>query len=170
VKLTAQQKVAIGLLAVAVGALIVDRLYFTPASAAGQEPVRAALPSAVAVARASISNAAVAEAPLGLISDELKSIEPPAIGDIPDAFQPSHSWLASQQPLTAAPVDHSSADFLAAHKLSGVLESTTGGVAIVDGQVLRVGQNLGDFRLRAVGSRWAEFTKDGNSVRLVMAP
>ncbi len=169
-KLTNRQKAAFALLAVAVAALVVDRLYFTPASAAAQSPLARAVASAAPVVRVPSAVGSMAAPTLGLISDQLKSITTPDLSDLPDAFEPSHSWVASQQPTAAAPTDHSAADFVATHKLSAVLESENGGVAIVDGQLLRVGQRLGEFALTAVGSRWAEFTKNGTSVRLTMAP
>jgi hypothetical protein len=176
-KLTVKQAVYGGLLAIAVVALVIDRIFFAEPSKAQAAPE---LPTAPTPAPA-ISLAPIAEPIDGLISDHLKSIPFIDLKLMPDAFAPSKAWLAAIQPppppppvLPPAPppdtTDHRAIAFAAAHKLSAVLKSHNGGVAIVDGEMVSVGQTVDGYILTAVDSTSAHFASGSSVVDLTMDP
>jgi hypothetical protein len=98
-----------------------------------------------------------------------------------DAFRPSDAWVVASQPKPAAPaptakraaearavpkVDHA-ALFLRRHKLSAVMANQgRGGLAIVDGKMLTLGQTFDGFKLTHVGTADATFTGKGTKVTL----
>ena len=97
-----------------------------------------------------------------------------------DAFRPSDAWVIASQPKPAASaatakraparavpkVDHA-ALFLRRHKLSAVMaKQDRGGMAIVDGKMLALGQTFDGFKLTHVGTADATFTGKGTRVTL----
>jgi hypothetical protein len=163
------------LLAIALIALVIDRLYFSEPSKAQASPE---LPVAPQPAPA-VSLAPIAEPADGLISDHLKSIPPVDLQVRPDAFAPSKAWLAAIQPPPVPPpalppppppdkIDHRAVNFVAAHKLSAVLKSHNGGAAIVDGEMVCVGQTLDGYTLTSIQSGSARFTSGSSVVDLTM--
>jgi hypothetical protein len=178
-KLSKKQTVYSGLLAVAVVALAIDRIFYSEPATAQASPVATqaqAAPALPSPEKTSTPEPAITvTAPSdGLISDHLKLMPMVDLKAMPDAFAPSKAWtLASRPPpLPSAPVekiDHSAADFAAAHTLSAVLASHNGGAAIVNGEMLRVGQILDGFTLISVKSNTARFTNGTSIVDLTMA-
>ena len=169
-----------GSLAVAVTALVVNKLFFSQPSSAQASLVSQAEPTPPAVNKPEAAPAAppLPEPSEGLISDHLKTVPEVDLTKTGDAFSPSKAWMLFVRPppppSPAAPppevkVDHTGADFIAAHKLSGVLESHNGGAAIVDGEMLLVGQTLDGFTLTAVQSATARFTNGTIVVELKIA-
>lgn len=172
--------IVFGSLAVAVTALVVDKLYFSEPSSAQASLVSQAEPTPPAVNKPEAAPVAppLPEPGEGLISDHLKTVPEIDLAKTGDAFSPSKAWMlfVRPPPPPAAPppppevkVDHTGPDFVAAHKLTGVLESHNGGAVIVDGEMLRVGQTLDGFTLTAVQSTTARFTNGTIVVELTIA-
>ena len=180
-KLSRKQIVYGGLLAVAVVALGVDKIFFSAPSSA-QGSLTPATP--LAMPTESKPEPAAVAPPLpgpgeGLISDHLKTVPEVDLTKTGDAFSPSKAWMLFVRPplppcrlrrhhwrlrsITPA------LDFIAAHKLTGVLESHNGGAAIVDGEMLLIGQTLDGFTLTAVQSTTARFTNGTIVVELTIA-
>jgi hypothetical protein len=79
-----------------------------------------------------------------------------------DAFAPPESWLVLPKPAEApavavAPADDPAEKFAREHKLTSVLLTGSGGIAIVNGKVLRVGQEVDRFRLLRLEPGYAVF-------------
>jgi hypothetical protein len=100
-----------------------------------------------------------------------------------DAFRPSEAWLAASRPPDAAKpavaagdntpaaervvpkVDYGSL-FRTKHTLTAVMTRQRGGMAIVDGKTVRVGQTIDGFRLTHVGINEATFEGKETQVTL----
>lgn len=174
-KLSMKQAVYGALLAIAGVAFVIDRIYFAEPAKAQAAPE---LPVAPAPTPA-VSLAPIAEPSDGLISDHLKSLPSIDLKLMPDAFAPSKAWLSAIQPppatlpsLPPAPppdtTDHRAIAFAAAHKLSAVLKSHNGGAAIVDGEMIQVGQMLDGYTLTSIQSGSVRFTSGDSVVDLTM--
>ncbi len=86
------------------------------------------------------------------------------IRSLRDAFISPQSVATS----AADSVDESATEkFVAAHQLQGVLRSTKGHAAIVDGRIVRVGQAIDGFSLKRVDRRSATFMQ--GDLRVVLA-
>jgi hypothetical protein len=90
---------------------------------------------------------------LPVISERLKAL---ATGEdldparVREAFAPSDEWLAVlSAPKVAAPLPQADlpAEFTRKHKLTSVLLAGSAGCAVVDGKIVRIGQELDGFRL-----------------------
>jgi hypothetical protein len=168
VKLTGERKVYAAILGLGLLGLVVDRAVLQPQHA----------------------SAASADAPLGdpLVGKEglspkpkarpAASVEAPSLsarfrgaatktlaGDerVIDAFNPnageSRDDTVSSQP--------SDADlFKQSHKLTAIVTTENGGVAIVDGKTIGVGQKVGEFTLVKLDDAGAHFGRDGTPVLL----
>jgi hypothetical protein len=95
--------------------------------------------------------------------------DPAAVRDI---FAPSSSWAAWSRQTAApatAPAGTAASEFKRAHHLSAVVITPSGRAsAVIDGQLLRVGQSVGGCRLVAVGSGSADLiTPDGEQFRII---
>lgn len=169
-KLSGKQKMYGVVLAVGAAALIVDRMYFTPASTdAGL------IPAATAVDGASLTNPGVAvtgaQASGEPVAEQLKQAAGGGLSDLPDAFAMPAAWakeagvegLGSASEVTAM-------QFCGVHKLTAILHSGAMATVIVDGRLLRLGQCIDGFTLARVGSRWARFERSDVAVDLTMAP
>jgi hypothetical protein len=177
-KLTRSQKASFAVLAVAVGAFVVDRTFFSPATADAAAPARSAVAEVVAGGISKIENAVTADVSAsveGLISAKLKSIPGVNVNQVRDAFAPSAKWMDAHRPpppaMTASPERSSgAAEFVNAHKLTAVMagRAGAGGDALVDGKVIHVGGKIGDWRLVSLTSRSAVFTADNARATLLL--
>ena len=169
--LTKQRKVFGAVLVLALGALGADRFIFTP-----NEPEAPPAPAATTAAPhpikkivASGDTAQAQEARLAGLAAlakrmrDMAEVERLDVGDTKDAFVPAAAWVgqmktdtASAAQAAAQPLDPASA-FREHHHLVAVLKSSHGGVAILDGKTVRVGQRVDTFRLVSVGDRTALF-------------
>jgi hypothetical protein len=175
-KLTRSQKISMGVLGVAVLAFIGDRIFFEPNEAGAAQlaqpaPADAAKPDSTAAAPA-LAPPATGPSEL-LISEKLKSIRGVDVTRVRDALQPSQKWVDAQRPpavVAARQERNLVAEFVAAHRLSAVMASPTGqgGDAIVDGQPIRVGQRVGDWRLIGVTTRSATFLSGAGNLRATL--
>lgn len=80
-----------------------------------------------------------------------------AEGDDRDAFAPGGAWLA--QDTAPNPVAQTVASFEAGHRMTSVLLSAANPGAIVNGEFVRVGGEIGGFTLLRVSDREAVFQR-----------
>jgi len=178
-------------LGVALVALVVDRLVLAP-SATGPQPAAAAEsppgPAAAApqpsagpealTAAAETDPASTSDGPASLASRleaaaERFSLDPERLRD---GFTPASSWLAeltepppseaaeaAPEPETPSPAEA----FRKGHALTAVIMTRSGGSAVVNGRVVRMGQAVDGFTLLRLTRRSAVFaSKDGKEVEL----
>jgi len=177
-----QRKVIVGLLAAALSALAVDRVFLgsgatAPETAAASGSIIVgdggddanANASAESSARASLrpSLAQVAERLNQLAAD--RALDPTKMRD---GFAPSEKWIAPKVTIKpAARADAPSVTpaeaFAREHKLLGVvLDQTTGGAAILTGRRVPLGRSVDGFELVRLTIRSAVFERDGIEVEL----
>ncbi|MBM4018486.1 MAG: hypothetical protein FJ288_09205 [Planctomycetes bacterium] len=167
VAVTTSRKICLGALALVLVGLAVDRLLVSsetlqPARAAASplpSPVLAAAkaaPGAPAAATGSFASPQPAR-----MAERLKALaagpdhDPAAIRE---AFAPSDAWLA----LLTAPKEKDikvdlAAEFARRHRLTSLLLAGPAGCAVVDGKVLRIGQQIDGFRLVGLAPDGAMF-------------
>jgi hypothetical protein len=178
-KLTRSQKIVLAVLAVAITALVVDRL-FLASSATGPRQARASsadaapappeadpvqAPEAAAAAEAATRFAERLEA-----AAERFELDPAAMRD---GFTLEAAWreeLAGPpepvQQAEAEPQPSPADQFAGAHTLTSVVLTTKGGSAVVDGRVVPLGHDLDGFTLVRLTQNTAVFEADGEEVEL----
>jgi hypothetical protein len=164
----------VGVLGVASVAFIVDRLFLgTPETAeakpAAQTP-KAARPTAAS--KKPQGQPVVVDPSLAWLE---KLAEP---GTERDVFAPSPEWLARSKAEAAeaaaaaerekGPQPGSPRAFEEAHKLQATTVMGQGGLAVVDGQCLSVGETLDGFRLARVEAGQVEFRRGADRVTLTL--
>jgi hypothetical protein len=150
-KITNEQKIYVAVLGVAVAALLIDHAYSGPHSASAAPSALSAHTAVQPEPMIPVESPSLNE---GMIASKLKAIPPFDLNQICDAFSPSKIWADSVQPQSARPDQ-----FETSHKLSAVLSSHNGGGAIVNGELVRVGETVDGFKLMGVGARSAVFSK-----------
>jgi hypothetical protein len=154
-KLSKTKMVWLGALGLAVAALLLDRLAMGPGAmpkSASAEAVPSAVPAHKS-ADAAVPAAHATPAASLRLADRLKALATADLDPIHarDAFATPESWLAQPKPVEApaavAPTADPAEKFVREHKLTSVLLASDGGVAIVNGKVLRVGQEVDRFTL-----------------------
>lgn len=165
--LTKQQKAFATVAVLAALALAADRLFFAPAmvtadtsefaiDASGDESSEsnAAAQSATGPARASTL--------IAQRLDQIAQLESFDSAHVSDAFWPA--WYIAPEPEQlpameeAAPTGPSPAErFQQQHRLTAVMGTGQTGYAVVDGQMLRLGQKIDGFTLTAISERSAIF-------------
>ncbi|MFO8012812.1 MAG: hypothetical protein R6X20_05835 [Phycisphaerae bacterium] len=180
--LTRSRKIILAVLAVAVVALVVDRLVLAP-PASGPKHARAApTPSpadTAAKTRATPSPAAATPSETvgrPALAERLEAtaerfqLDPETLRD---GFVPSQAWLvdlvepAPEAAPEAVETQASPAEqFAEQHTLTSVILTTGGGSAVIDGKVVPVGQVLDGFRLTRLTRSSAVFEADGEEVEL----
>lgn len=163
-QLSKQHKIYAAILGLAVAALAADQFVMAPppaeeVAAAPVTPQRTerkpAAPStmpAVASAPAEAGNAAIAQ--------RLKTVaaQQGAPTTAADAFTPSTSWVhvpEKKQEAAVSPDIELAKQFLRQHRLTAVMKSGGGGIAVIDGKPYKPGQQIDGFRLASVGERSA---------------
>ena len=155
-ELSRERKIFIGIFATALAALGIDRGLLGPSEAS-------AAPSVVAQpAVAPMTQAGVGAAPTGNIGNTLAlfaerlqglgdgfEIDPVLEGD---AFKVPAAWLEVEEPETAraAPKTPEGPPSL---RLTSVMPTQRGGIAVLEGKTYRQGETIGDFVLEAVEPR-----------------
>jgi hypothetical protein len=174
-KLTKSKIAMLALLGVAVVGLLVDRVFLTSsttapqaANASNREPALP-VPLTVVTPTMSVSSTSTAHIAARLRhAGEKTSMDPAALKD---AFVPAESWLAKPEQgtpvaLTTTPVVDSGDRFVRDHKLTSVLIDAGGGIAVVNGKVLRVGQEIDGYRLVRLAPGTAEFESGPGGSRI----
>jgi hypothetical protein len=95
-----------------------------------------------------------------------------------DVFAPSRSWLNAQKKKEAAEKEEREAEkgpkpgspeaFVAAHQLQATTVMAGGGLAVVDGECLSIGDTLDGFRLVRVAAGEVEFQHDQDRAILTL--
>lgn len=170
-KLSKKQRVSVCVLALAVAALVADRVFLrsdeAPPAEAGAAPV-AGLDELTGTSPS--RSPAVEGRSLAARLRELSASADPSSGDVRDAFRLSQAWLAylsPPKPATAAP-ESKPKPGRPVHRLTAVILDKDGGRAIVDGKYLRVGQELDGMKLISVSERSAVVESRGTRVELTL--
>ena len=171
-KVTGKHKVYAALLAAGVIALFIDRASTgtSPADAAVAETAQvasapAAVPAPVAVPETRLASASSLAASLrAMMSGE--KMNPEAASD---AFVPPRSWAPLVQaapvpPTIKPPVE----DFTKTHVLSALVQSSKGGMAVINGSMTKIGQTVDGYKLTSLSQNYAVFQNGANSVKLQM--
>ena len=163
--------VVVGLLAIAGVGLIADRTVFR-AEACAAEPVGTEPPS-LAAAGAGMVQTAVA----GMIRDQFRAAFKPGLADRAGEldFGPAAEWMTRQapamppSPAEGTPLVQRPAQEAGLPMLTLVMPTRSGGVAVIDGVRLGVGQSHpSGFKLLSVGDRTATILRNGRAVELSM--
>ena len=177
-KLTKSQKVYVAVLAAAVAAFLVDRVFL----GGPVDEASAAEPGSAAV-EAPALNAAPAEAPSGpSIAARLAELQHTHAVDprhMREAFLPSAAWSRrlrppaspsnSQRPTTPTNTTSRIDQFVASHRLKSILHLDDGGVALVDDKVVPIGGTLDGFKLLELTEDAAIFDLQGQRAELRLA-
>lgn len=104
----------------------------------------------------------------GCLARLAREEDPLAPEDRRDPFCPPPRWLPQDESLqlVQGPGLEKARAFVAAHKLRAVMLDTAGCCAIVDDELLRIGQVLDGFELVSVTKHSAVLTSDGARVTL----
>jgi len=159
--------VLIGVLALAVGAVIIDKAYLGPATGPASamasdvqpvdetpltEPPAASTPPARQETKVSMS-----------LADRLRKLAAQVQPDgTPDAFCPSQAWLeqATEKVQQEAPPNLAQV-FAQTHELQSVIIIADEARAVVNDRYMAIGQSIDGFELKSVTPRWAVFESDG---------
>ncbi len=172
--MTTQRKVYVGVLGLALAALVLDRALL----GGGGSPQSAAASSALSDSVApSTTNAVVVPASVVEAAGNVEfntawrqlsiRVNALAVADVThDAFRPGDSWISEAE---TAPAALPAEQFAQTHRLDAVMmaDDVLGqGYALVDGAPIQVGGILEGFELIEVGSNWARFEASGYVVEL----
>jgi hypothetical protein len=174
-KLSKERKIFIGLLVLAGGGALADRVFVgsdlsTPQSVYAGDPETEATPvaSGVSFTPFEISN----DTPL--LADRLAAAaRAHRVGsdNIQDAFAPSETWI-SRQPTstrnTSLSREDTIAQFTSSHKLMAVITNGGSDYAVIDGHPLAVGQSVDGFRLISLKERSAVFQSADMSIEMTL--
>ena len=188
-KLTRKRKWMMGVLALGVGALVMDRtLLGPPETASASDAVAATSDAALVQPAASTDASAVAPATVGgeapadlsAFAQRLAAMPQPTgeAFERDDAFDLPKDWaptpLAGPQAVAEDPRERTALAraFHAAHTLNGTMNADGVDVAVVNGQPYRVGAALDGFVLKQVANRMAlwQSTETGEMVVLRESP
>ena len=95
------------------------------------------------------------------------------VTNVRDAFAADESWapVKPAEVVAEAPVeqvDDTVDRFLAAHKLSAVMKSSNGGIAVIDGRAIGKGQAVAGFKLVSVTERSATLRRGKYVVQMTL--
>ena len=159
-KVTRSQKISLAVLSAAIIAYIADA---RSASSPLQSEVRAADATAVMSASMvlpleSTSPASAAPVSFSTLTDRLQSFSPAinASSVIRDIFFIPAAFGADRDILLAKSTPRSEL-FVRSHRLKAIIASASGGQAVVDDQLLQVGQVIDGFRLLSISDLGADF-------------
>jgi hypothetical protein len=171
--LNKRQRMSMGVLAIGLMALVVDRMYVLPKSApaqpaAGSDDYTVTATSERAMAPPPLS------APAGLTAtsklEAAWSGKNLRLDESRDLFSLPPSWPRARGPeKRTTPTAAAETVFAARHKLEAITMDLEGERALVDDKLLRLGDILEGFQLIAIDRESATFERDGQRVRLVLA-
>ena len=110
-------------------------------------------------------------AAMSVIAARLRSLPASVSGRFAqrDAFVPPAAWIVVTPPDplgNAQTVNTRAVDFCKAHRLSAVLQQGRDSMALVDDELIKVGQSIDGFTLTDVGPHSARFIGQGTSALL----
>jgi len=163
----------LGVTALSAVAFLVDRVFFSaPAPAAAETLVRSPTPRPSKSAVAAKAGPADPE----LFDPSLTYLDklPPSnfnrdIFAASPEMQKFYQKLEEKQntdPTTKGPKPGTPAAFATKHHLQATFNSPDGAIAAVDDKMVRVGEELGGFKLTRVGPYFAEFTRENDTVTI----
>lgn len=181
---TKSQKISGVVLALAVGAFVVDR-FVLDRPVAAEASSQAEKPATASRAPARVAKTAAPSATntqtltlasrLAAMGESRRFFYEPS----GDAFKPSDPWLATvkapEQTATAKPVADAlpevkktdyAAEFRSAHHLNAIMSKQRGGMAIINGKLYVPGQTLAGFKLTSVSETEATFAGHDTTVVL----
>lgn len=151
-KLTRERKIYVGVLGVGLAVLGADRVMGPPSSASASSGVvvgeeTAAVPVSSGVQASSVTLVALADRLEAIRADHAQRADDAAHVGSTDAFRIAPTWRAAISPQTAASEGDADAPGAVAMatsvplpKVTVVVQDQAGGMAVLDGEVLRVGQ------------------------------
>jgi hypothetical protein len=177
-KLSKSRIASLAALGLAVLALAADRLWIgsgeaspRPAAASAAPAVTALAPSAP-TASAPAAGGVSAATGRASVADRLKTLAAGKSLDpdgVKEAFAPPESWMVQVAAPAAVPEEASppspdpAETFAGQYKLTSVLISGSGGIAMVNGKMLRMGQEIGGYRLVGLAPGSATFKSAGGT-------
>src|SRR5579862_698933 len=174
-----KQKFYGGALVLALLAFVVDRCFFSPASASAK-PIAAVpaiiapvAPQAAAPNKIPASKAAVSPSADDLtdLSDFSSRVRAAATDPSPrDPFAPTGAWLERIERKARQGKAGASDLFRNHHHLSACMVGGQSGFAIVDGKTVAIGQSIDGFRLIAIHEQSVEFESAQDRVSLKLPP
>ncbi len=185
-KLTKEQKIYAGVLGVALAGLTIDRVileseHTSPSQASAQSLTDSAFTGRDAPVPQFTDTKIQLHQPF--ISHRLTTVaatKRASLGRTVDMFSPSDVWFAKPEPEVApvAPTRIATADprlkieaFETQHKLNAVMTKDGAGYALIDNQMLRVGQAIDGFKLVSIDKQSATFeARDGMRAELSLNP
>jgi hypothetical protein len=171
-KLSAQRKISLGLLLLAVVAFGIDRCFFTPGAASAKDRTIAPTPTTPKkIARLAANDRGEELRDLSAVSHRLESADRLAHADenpSPDAFQPPAAWVNRSIAKSMQGAPSAAERFRARHRLAAVMTGQQSGWAIVDGNTITLGQSIAGFRLTEVRDHSALFQSADAQVELQM--
>ena len=182
--LTKTQRIYVGILALAIGAFMVDRMFLSggPAEAQAATPYQ----SPVALSVGSASSPAGSAGSAGSAGEALQLLaalagERADLSELRNAFRPSPAWSADlfppapvaptapaeSAPLAATPAKSAALQrFTQDHSVMSIIRTDEGGYALIDGQLVNVGNKLDGFTLVELTDSAAVFASDAGRVEL----
>lgn len=175
-----QRKIAVGLLGLAFAAFLGDRFFFLdgqPDLAIQPDGIAKPASGGAAGTAAKDASAIASGMPMAALARKMEEIclaEGLIPGKSKDAFQPPAAWFppppeAAPAPATAAASKAN--EFKSKYKLTAVMRSgatSKGGLAVIQGQTIRVGQSIGGFQLKAIQDRSVVVSDGREDVELVL--
>jgi len=182
-KLNKTQRVYVAILVMALGAFLVDQLFFGAATPEQAGAAEGPVLHHVSVPSESDAPAAPQNAQQALQLLVAMTGQRPDVATIRDAFRPAPSWIDELDPpkrvaeptfddapradVKAAPSQPDpDARFRAAHTLTSIMRTEDGGCALINGRVVQVGHQLGSYKLVELTEAVAVFEVDGRRVEL----
>ncbi|KPK79719.1 MAG: hypothetical protein AMJ81_12905 [Phycisphaerae bacterium SM23_33] len=169
------EKVYLGVLAMALGALVIDRTFLgssqvTPSQAAAQQAAPSPQPpQAAPVPPPGPDEPAAPESPaLAARLREAAGAEKPDYANVRDVFALSQGWLAELESPATQPGTSAAKSVPArpVHKLMAVMVGGESSYAIIDGKCLLVGQEMDGLKLISVEQNSAVVEADGVRIQL----
>jgi len=169
-----QRKIASGLLGLAIIAFVGDRLL-----SGDQESPESLIIAANSSNGATgdvrrdtaPSNRSASALPMAMLADRMEEIclaEGLVPGTAHDVFRPPASWFPAP---AVTPADTTvragrAADFRQKYKLTAVMRGSSGGLAVIQGETVRLGQTIGGLKLIAIKDRSAVLSDGVEDVEL----
>jgi hypothetical protein len=158
-------------LGLAAAGFVVDRLFFTPATAEAAVPKTTLAAPAVEVPSAAPAQAAAPSIPAGWLAERLRAATSDSNNQLRDVFAVPASWRPAPK---AAPAEIApkaklfGEQFCSEHHLEAVVIDGKKGRAVVDGQLVSVGNSIDGFQLVTLTPQSAQFVRGQERVSLAL--
>ena len=156
-------------LGLAAAGFVVDRLFFTPATAEAAAPHVTPASPAPAASPSPSPATAPQSIPAGWFAERLRGAAPDSDNQLRDVFAVPASWRPAPKAVAAeaAPKPKLFGEqFRSDHHLEAVVIEGRKSRAVVDGQLVSVGSTIDGFQLVALGRQSARFVRGEEQVSL----